>query len=277
MHVLVTNDDGIESPGLAVLVTAARARGHDVVVAAPAREYSGASASLHGAEKDGSLVVDERTPPGVADDVPSFAVGAAPALIAYYAAFGAFGPRPDLVLSGVNRGQNTGHLLLHSGTAGAALAGALHGIPGIAVSLASAAPQHWDTAGVVLGPVLAWAEEHARPDRVLNLNVPDLPPERVRGLRRAPLARLGAVQAKVDRAGGFLRLSYADVETFAGADAVPDKEIDPDAPDATGALPTDSVLLAHGWATVTQLRAPADDPDAPLPRWDGQAPSTSSA
>jgi 5'-nucleotidase len=273
VHVLVTNDDGIDSPGLAVLVATARAAGHDVTVAAPAREYSGASASLHGAQEDGSLAVTERTPPGVPDDVPSYAVGAAPALIAYYGAFGAFGRRPDLLLSGVNRGQNTGHLVLHSGTAGAAMAGALHGIRGIAVSLASSAPRHWDTAGAVLAPVLAWAQEHAPTDRVLNLNVPDLPPERVRGLRRAPLARLGAVQATVDRTGGALRLTYADVETFAGADARTDEEIDPDAPSPTGELPTDSVLLAHGWATLTQLRAPADDPDAPLPSWDGPPPA----
>ncbi len=275
MHVLVTNDDGIESRGLAVLVATARAQGHDVTVAAPAREYSGASASLHGAEQDGTLVVDERTPPGVPDDVPSFAVGAAPALIAYYAAFGAFGPRPDLILSGVNRGQNTGHLILHSGTAGAALAGALHGIPGVAVSLASADPQHWDTAGVVLGPVLEWAAVHARKDRVVNLNVPDVPADRVRGLRRAPLARLGAVQAKVDRTGGALRLTYADVETFAGAQARTDEEIDADEPGPGGEPRTDAVLLAHGWATLTQLRAPADDPDAPLPSWDGPAPGPS--
>ena len=269
MHVLVTNDDGIESPGLAVLVAAARARGHDVVVAAPSHEHSGASASLLGAEQDGRLVVDDRSAPGVPDDVPSFAVGAAPALIAYYAVAGAFGRRPDLVLSGVNRRQNTGHMLLHSGTAGAALTGALHDVPGIAVSIASSDPQHWDTAGAVLGPVLAWAEEHARPDRVLNLNVPDLPTARVRGLRRAPLARLGAVQARVDREGGFLRMSSSDVETFTGGPARPDAELDPDARDADGALPTDAVLLAHGWATLTQIHSPADDPDAALPSWDG--------
>lgn len=265
MRVLVTNDDGIGSAGLAVLAATARARGHEVVVAAPASEYSGAGASLHGAAADGSLTLDERRPPGVADDVPSFAVGAAPALITYYAVSGAFGPRPDLVLSGVNRGQNTGHLLLHSGTAGAALTGALHGIPGIAVSIASGAPRHWDTAGVVLEPVLAWAEEHARADRVLNLNVPDLPPARVRGLRRAPLAALGEVQSHVEHRDGRVRVTYADVETLAGADGA--AEIDPDGPP-----PTDAQLLAHGWATLTQLRAPADDPDAPLPGWDGATP-----
>ena len=162
--------------------------------------------------------------------------------------------------------------MLHSGTAGAALAGALHGIRGVAVSLASAAPQHWDTAGAVLQPVLAWAAEHGRTDRVLNLNVPDLPVQRVRGLRQAPLARLGAVQATVEASDGAVRLTYADVETFAGADATPDAELDPDAPGADGGPVTDSVLLAHGWATLTQLRAPADDPLPDFVGWDGPPP-----
>ncbi len=267
MRVLVTNDDGIESPGLSVLVDAALARGHTVVVAAPSREYSGASASLHGAGADGRLRVGRRTPPGVPDDLACFAVGAAPALISYAAASGAFGEPPDILLSGVNRGQNTGHLILHSGTAGAALAAALHGIRAIAVSIASPAPRHWMTAGAVLRPVLVWAEQHARADRALNLNVPDLPIGQVRGLRRARLAQLGAVQAKVETTDGHLRLSFSDVETFAGTDVPTDDHGDhstqSDAPE------TDATLLAHGWATVTQLRAPADDRGAALPGWLG--------
>ena len=273
MHVLVTNDDGVESPGLSVLVAAATGAGHTVTVAAPSREYSGASASLHGWSADGRLEVEQRRPPGVDGDVPCVAVAGAPALIAYYAAFGAFGPRPDLILSGVNRGQNTGHLILHSGTVGAALAGALHGIPGIAVSLASGSPQHWATPGAVLKPVLAWAVEHGRTDRVLNLNVPDLPVDRVRGLRQVPLARLGAVQATVETTDGAVRLIHTDTETFAGADATPDQEIDPDGPGPGGGPVTDSVLLAHGWATLTQLWAPADDPIADVVGWDGPPPS----
>jgi 5'-nucleotidase len=272
MRVLVTNDDGIDSPGLRVLVEVAVAAGHDVVVAAPAHEYSGASASLHGASEDGRLEVARRTMPGVAREVPAFAVGAAPALIAYYAAFGAFGPKPELMLSGVNRGQNTGHLLLHSGTAGAVLAGALHGIRGVAFSLASAAPEHWLTAGRVAAPVLAWAVEHAPTDRVLNVNVPDVAPDRVRGLRQAPLARLGAVQARVETTSGQMRLTYADVETFAGTDAVRDDETGVRMPEAPGDS-TDAVLLARGWATVSMIRAPADDPAALVPTWDGPPPA----
>jgi 5'-nucleotidase len=247
MRVLVTNDDGIDSPGLTVLAQVALDAGHDVVVAAPARESSGASASLLGAEKDGRLMVDARPSPGLPDGVPSFAVRAAPGLIAFVAAYGGFGPKPDLVLSGVNRGANTGHAVLHSGTVGAALSGATHDIPGLAVSIAEQDPRHWETAAWFARPVLEWLVAHGERNRVLNLNVPDRPVDAVRGLRKAPLASFGAVQARVHEVEhGNLQLTYADVEITREPD-------------------TDAGLLARGWATLTQLRAPCFDADAALP------------
>ncbi len=249
MRVLITNDDGIESPGLAVLARVAREAGADeVVVAAPARDSSGASASLLGAEQDGRLVVDRRDAPDLPDGVESFAVRAAPGMIAFVAAHGGFGPKPDLVLSGVNRGANTGHAVLHSGTVGAALSAATHGIRGLAVSIADARPQHWATAGAYAGHVLRWLVDQPQlPDRVVNLNVPDRPLPEVRGLRRAPLAAFGAVQARVHEVEhGNLMLTYQELA-------------------ASQESETDAGLLLRGWATVTLLHAPAFDADAPLP------------
>lgn len=247
MHVLVTNDDGIDSPGLTVLADLALEAGHDVVVAAPARESSGASASLLGAEIDGRLMVERKAPPGLPDGVASFAVRAAPGLIAFVAAHGGFGTRPELVLSGVNRGANTGHAVLHSGTVGAVLSAATHGIPGVAVSIAHQEPTHWGTAAALARPVLDWLVANADDGRVLNLNVPDRPAAEVRGLRRAPLAAFGAVQAVVTEVEhGHLLLTYSDVEITTESD-------------------TDAGLLARGWATLTQLRAPCFDANAPLP------------
>lgn len=252
MRVLVTNDDGIESPGLAVLANAALARGAEVVVAAPARESSGASASLVGAEHDGRLVVVRQAPPGLAEGVESFAVRAAPGLIAYAAAYGGFGPKPDLLLSGVNRGANTGHAVLHSGTVGAALSAATHDIPGLAVSLADARPRYWDTAAAFVPPVMDWLMASGIIDRVVNLNVPDLPLDQVRGLRKAPLAPVGVVQARVRALDqGDLLLTYSDVAIVRES-------------------ATDAALLARGYATVTLLRAPVYDPDAALPEFDGR-------
>ncbi|HEY0216042.1 MAG TPA: 5'/3'-nucleotidase SurE [Cellulomonas sp.] len=248
MRVLITNDDGIESPGLAVLARAALATGGEVVVAAPARDSSGASASLLGAEQDGRLVVERQDAPGLPAGVASYAVRAAPGLIAFVAAHGGFGPKPDLVLSGVNRGANTGHAVLHSGTVGAALSAATHGIRGLAVSLADARPQHWSTAEAYTGHVLDWlvAQPQTR-DRVVNLNVPDRPLAEVRGLRKAPLAAFGAVQARIREVEhGNLMLTYQELTAGQEAD-------------------TDAGLLARGWATVTLLHSPAFDADAALP------------
>lgn len=241
MRALVTNDDGIESAGLAVLVDVALAAGYEVVVAAPSTEYSGASASLFGVEEGGRLLVEARRPPGVEESVESWAVGASPALITFLAAHAAFGGKPDLVLSGVNRGVNTGHAVLHSGTVGAALSAMTHGIRAMAVSSGAAAPQHWETARTVAAHCLGWVVDSTPGEGVLNVNVPDLPASRLLGVREAPLARFGAVQATVERPQkGELQVTYEEIE----------------ATDAT----SDAGLLAAGWATVTLLQAPSAVP-----------------
>lgn len=243
MRVLVTNDDGIASPGLAVLADVAHAAGHDVVVAAPAHEHSGASASLIGQQQEGRLELAPGAPPGLAMGVESFGVRAAPALIAFAASYGAFGERPDLLLSGINLGANTGHATLHSGTVGAALAAVTQGIPALAASMASADPVHWDTATDVCRVALEWLTAHLPRDRVLNINVPDVPPDRLRGLQGARLADFGAVQAAVkERGEGWVQITYEEL----------DVEHEPG---------TDAYLLERGWATASLLRPPAHEPN----------------
>jgi 5'-nucleotidase len=251
MRALVTNDDGIDSPGLTVLAQVALDAGYEVLVAAPDREYSGASAALFGTEADGRLVVEPHAPPGLPEGVESLAVRAAPGLIAFLAAHDGFGPRPDVVLSGVNRGPNTGHAVIHSGTVGAAMSAMTHGIHGLAVSLDAAAPRHWGTAGVVAARALRWLTGRPAEEGVLNVNVPDLPVAEVRGLRSAPLARFGAVQARVDALEeGGLQVTYA--------------EIDP-----TQDAGSDAGLLAAGWATLSVLQAPCWAEGVDLPEQDG--------
>lgn len=247
MRALITNDDGIESPGLSVLAQVALDAGYDVMVAAPARESSGASASLIGAESDGRLLVEERRSPGLDDRAASLAVRAAPGLIAFLAAHEAFGPRPDVVLSGVNRGSNTGHATIHSGTVGAALSAMTHGIHAMAVSIASASPEHWESARRVVAHCLPWLRGREAESGILNVNVPDLPVDRVQGLRSAPLAPFGAVQARVHEVtGGELMVSYTDIDPTRDEDS-------------------DAGLLAAGWATMTVIQAPCYDADVELP------------
>lgn len=259
VRALVTNDDGIESAGLAVLARVAVAAGLDTVVAAPARESSGASAALTGAEQDGRLLYEASAAPGLPDGVPSYAVRAAPGLIGFLAAQDGFEGRPDVVLSGVNRGSNTGHAVIHSGTVGAALSAATHGIRALAVSLASAEPQHWATARAVAAHVLPWVLA-AQPGRVLNLNVPDVPLAELRGVVKAPLASFGVVQARVHALEqGSVMVTYAEIDPARDADS-------------------DAGLLAQGWATLTLLEAPAFDADAELPEHpDGPPPAGGSA
>lgn len=191
MRVLITNDDGIDSHGIAVLARVAVEAGHDVVVAAPHEERSGASASLSALQNRDQLVVSRAS---VADlDVDAFAVQASPAMIAFVATRGAFGPRPDILLSGINHGPNTGSAVLHSGTVGAALTASTHGVPAMALSLAgldtaslaapgdihdqidrevaSGAPS-WDTAHLVARRALDWFVDHGAADWVLNVNIP---------------------------------------------------------------------------------------------------------
>ncbi|UYO97695.1 5'/3'-nucleotidase SurE [Microbacterium sp. M28] len=127
-RVLVTNDDGIDAPGLHALAAAAVSAGFDVVVAAPAKQSSGSSASILAEEADGRIRIGRRELDGL-DGIPAHAVHGGPGLIALIAARGAFGDPADLVLSGVNHGANVGRAILHSGTVGAALTGgsAAHG------------------------------------------------------------------------------------------------------------------------------------------------------
>ncbi|ACZ31780.1 Survival protein SurE [Xylanimonas cellulosilytica DSM 15894] len=254
MLALITNDDGIASPGLVVLARVAQAAGYDVVIAAPKAESSGASAALHGAELDGRLMVEPAEPPGLPDGVRAFAVSADPALITFSAAYGAFGARPDLVLSGVNRGPNVGNAVLYSGTVGAALAATSLGIRAVAVSLDAADPVHWDTAEQVAAHALAWFATVDAGRRTLNVNVPDLPPGELRGLRQAPLASFGAVHARVvpadpleaGRRGDDVVIRYEGTE----------RHTEPE---------SDAGMLDAGWATATLLVAPWADTTLAVP------------
>ena len=143
MRVLVTNDDGIEAPGLHALADAASAAGHDPVVVAPSGDHSGCGGSIGSLAKGARIMYEHVTLPtgmgGVAVDGP-------PALCVIAACLGGFGRRPDAVVSGVNPGTNTGRAVLHSGTVSAALTALTFSRPGVAISLALAPRMEWESA-----------------------------------------------------------------------------------------------------------------------------------
>jgi 5'-nucleotidase len=187
MRVLVTNDDGVEAPGLLALTEAVAAAGHDVIVVAPSGERSGSGAAIGRLHRSGPIACTEVTWPTL-PGVPVYAIDAPPAATVYAGFLGAFGPPPDAVASGVNPGLNYGHLVLHSGTVGAALTAATVGIPGVAVSIAWAEHPRWATAAALVPAALEWAVARPGPPAVVNLNVPDRELAEVRGVRDAHLA-----------------------------------------------------------------------------------------
>lgn len=131
VRILVSNDDGIEAPGLLHLAQAMTDHG-DVVVVAPDREFSGAGAAI-GAIWDFEPEVTRHQLDGVPE---AWAVNGPPALAVMYARLGLFGDPFDLVVAGINPGANVGRSVYHSGTVGACLSGRNGGISGVAISQA---------------------------------------------------------------------------------------------------------------------------------------------
>jgi 5'/3'-nucleotidase len=250
-RVVVTNDDGIASEGLRFLAAAAAEAGLDVVVAAPDREASGSSAAMTPVGADGHVIIERRAFTGLAE-TRAYAVRARPAFIAFTAVRGAFGPPPALLLSGINRGPNTGKAVLHSGTVGAAMTAATASVPAAAFSLDLRSPrqdggngEHWETASAVARRILPRLH-NLRPGVVLNVNVPNVPSGRLRGIRRGTLAPVGAVQVSVaESAAGHRHVTMAETAE----------------PPAPG---TDSALLAAGYASVTPLHAVCELPGEDL-------------
>jgi 5'-nucleotidase len=134
MKVLVTNDDGVASPGLHALARALVDDGHDVIVVAPDREMSGSAAAIGQVHIEAGIDAERVDLPRL-DGVPAYAVAGPPGLCVLTARLGGFGDPPDLVISGINPGCNTGRAVLHSGTVGAALTAANFGCRGLAVSI----------------------------------------------------------------------------------------------------------------------------------------------
>src|ERR1700689_5078569 len=200
MRILVTNDDGIGAPGLAALVGRLVAAGHDVAVAAPSSERSGGGTALGGAD-DGppTSVADHGLPPAPA--VPAGATDGPRGLAVLAACAGALGEPPDAVISGINAGPNTGRSLLFSGTVGAALTGAMLGRSAMAVSCGFLPEARFDTAAEVACaavPLLARPEMRGT---VLNLNVPDVSLDQIKGVENGPLGRRGRMGGAMERTG----------------------------------------------------------------------------
>lgn len=176
LRVLVTNDDGIASPGVRILARAVAEAGHEPMLIAPQQQSSGSSAGIR-FDRDAARLCEEVTIPGV--DGPAFAVAAQPALIALLATTGQFGRPPDAVITGINDASNLGSAVLHSGTVGAALVGACSGLPAAALSLCcdgqpEDVEREWKTAEDFVRPLISSLLE-AEAGQVVSVNIPNVP------------------------------------------------------------------------------------------------------
>ena len=293
MRILVTNDDGVSAPGLAALTRAlvawagaADAAGgggnpaHEIIVMAPSSNYSGAGAAV-GSVTDHTTITYQRAYVEGAEGVEAYGLDASPALSVIAGALGAVGPKPDLVLSGINHGVNVGRSVLHSGTVGAALTASQLGISALAVSLrVGAEPDPWESAAdlaVALIPMLVAAPVRT----VLNLNVPHLPLAEIRGLRWARVSGAGLIKS-AQGAGNWEAPNIEEIEGPAAAEAA--RSVMEGEPDEKGEIvltvgspfphsgdlgltdsgAEDATLVAQGYAALTALRGPRAEEDQEL-------------
>ena len=273
MRILVTNDDGIESEGLHVLARTIAKAGHDTVVVAPSSDRSGVGAALGLVHADQRLDAERMEVPDF--DGPAYSLDGPPGMCVVAGRLGAFGDPPDLIVSGINAGLNTGRSILHSGTVGAALTAQNFGTSGLAVSVApdSQGRWPWQVAADIAVDVLD--RFHDAPARtVINLNVPGR--DDVLGVRWARLAAFGAARAAIaETPDGRLQFELQ------ATGATPPPDSDQGVVEAGYASITTIIGIAEAWppeleeAMAVEARvvpgAPYEAvhplPDASLPRW----------
>ncbi|HXE78895.1 MAG TPA: 5'/3'-nucleotidase SurE [Rhodanobacter sp.] len=181
MRVLVSNDDGVDAPGIHVLAERLSAVA-DVTVVAPDRDRSGASNSL-------TLDVPLRVMPM---SNGYFCVAGTPTDCVHLALAGLLEKEPDMVVSGINNSANLGDDVIYSGTVSAAMEGRFLGLPAIAVSLVTAdhVGEHYDSAAeAVLLLMRRLLVDPLPADTILNVNVPDRPWSEIRGFEVTRLGR----------------------------------------------------------------------------------------
>ena len=166
MRILVSNDDGVDAPGIQALAECLREAGHDVLVVAPDRDRSGASNSL---TLDAPIRV-------VQLDARTWKVYGTPTDCVHVAITGMLDIEPDIVVSGINNTANLGDDVIYSGTVAAAMEGRFLGLPAVAMSLATVNHdgRHYETAARAAVEIVERLKADPLPaDTILNVNVPD--------------------------------------------------------------------------------------------------------
>ncbi len=247
--ILVTNDDGYQSPGIVALAEALAALG-DVTVVAPDQDNSGMGHQVSIKSPVSASEVRGRA-------VPTYRCSGTPADCVVIGAFDLCGGMPSLIVSGINRGANVGDDVNYSGTVAAALEGTIVGVPSMAVSLASTAPKKrehaWHTAAgiaVTLGRTIL--SEGLPRLTLLNVNVPNLEPSELRGTRWVRQGRKSyrdRVERRSDPRGGTYYWLWG---AFDSADIVDG---------------TDLAAVRDGYVSITPLSIDRTNHDELGRRW----------
>ncbi len=229
MRILVSNDDGYLAPGLAALVEAVRPFG-EVTVVAPEQNCSGASNSL---TLTRPLSVHQA-------DSGFYFVNGTPTDCVHVALTGMLGQMPDLVVSGINNGQNMGDDTVYSGTVAAAMEGFLFSVPSIAFSHANRGHEHLDAAAEIAREVVARfvAQPLAGPV-LLNVNIPNLPRAQIKGTVSTRLGRRHPAAPVIKSANPRGEPIWWVGEAGSAKDAGPGTDFD---------------AVARGFVSVTPLR-----------------------
>lgn len=181
MRLLLSNDDGVFSPGMLALAQVLSGE-HELFVAAPDSERSCVS---RGMTLFSPLRAQRVTLPGLAD-VPAYAISGTP-VDCVRLALGNLMAAPDMVISGINIGGNLGTDVLYSGTVAAAAEASLLGYQAVAVSICSFRPEHLETAAHFAKKAVSYVQENPLPfGTVLNVNVPDREMDKLSGVMLAP-------------------------------------------------------------------------------------------
>ena len=186
MHILISNDDGVHAKGLYHLVQAIMKQ-HAVTVIAPDRDLSGASNSL-------TLTRPLRVMP---QDNGFYGVDGTPADCVHLGINGALDIKPDMVVSGINHGANLGDDVLYSGTVAAAMEGRY--LPHHAMAVSLVGDTHFDTAAKVVMRLMEGMDKLQLPPRcILNVNIPDVPYDEIKGVQLTTLGHRNLGQAAID-------------------------------------------------------------------------------
>ena len=242
-RILVSNDDGVRAPGLAAIAQRLQGIG-DVIIVAPSGNQSGKGHSIVTSEP---VYREDLTLP---NGLRAIGLTATPASTVNIAIRNIVMPRPDLVVSGINRGYNLAFSAYLSGTAGAAREGAMHGVSAIAASLAEAgAPQDFVAAAEEVFGVARRVKQYGLPPNTfLNVNVPAMPPGGYRGymVTTQALVRTGEERFAETKHPATGRTIYWNLYKEGG----------------TAAQGTDIWAVEHGYVSVTPMKLGENDPQA---------------